>query len=112
MTERELRQANCTYDHSGFICMKCGYVAPPAVTREGLELPVSFVVAKLKEFRLDCLTDMEGADDDEFTEAEHGFNAGQYIAERLGVWVQLQELEKQPAIGNWHKATALQAKGE
>lgn len=37
------------------------------------------------------LTDMEGADADDFIEAEHGYQAAGIIAERLGLQAQLQE---------------------
>lgn len=53
----------------------------------------AYIVRVLKLYRLDCLTDMEGADAGEFAEAESGFNAAQYIAERIGVWNSLKAAE-------------------
>lgn len=99
MTERELRQANCTYDHSGFICMKCGYVAPPAAPREGLELHSSrepwYAVYVLGSIPAD--------------EPVAIFEYGD-MAKQFGMLNYCERFRIETI--NWHKATAPQAKGE
>ena len=61
-------------------CVSLGEIADKA-----REIYSRHTVATIKTFQLDCMTDMEGADADEFTEAEAGYNAAGYSAERLGL---------------------------